>query len=1061
MDDQINCADNSDDDNDFSSLEELLNENNDNDDLLIKHVSIDFILNDNNNYTNETMDDYTLSSLENNIISQSKSKTSKMKEEIISDEKSLDCSIENKLDSLSEPEETSNLVFLPNKSDSKDSQILVNKDEEIVKNILEIEQEEIKEINFQSNNPDKVDVESEICHESTNQDKLLLNNIGEQDNINVVEETEGEVEEDNEIEGEEENDVKEKEKKVEMEEAEEKEEIQAKEEKKVETEEEEEGSENNECDIIKEKNVKIEEKVNNRLMEITEKNWLQYVLNYDDLIIAGLNNYEDVKSHWNKYGKLEGRIVPEHNELVFDWKAYIENNKDLLKIGINTYSKALNHWMNIGCKEGRKTHYTPDEELFDWEFYLHNNEDIKLKGVNLKEEAIEHWNLHGKKERRKHKYNIGENQYFDWVQYRENYPDLKKSLHTYEDALLHWHNHGQREGRTFEKLEEANKHDFDWREYVNSYEDLKFSGINSFEKAFQHWIYYGKKEGRVFKKLSKSNDEEEENVLTNFNNLYFKPKYSNYGLHYCGWEKIINNFIKNYQVNTFNGKLYEKIFFDEWLEKLLIWGNKSVNDKFISQIKKDNLKIISFIHNPNLRFNNSSIPDGILLTDEQQLNKNLISLLKTKDLLKHVEYLYCLSLSHKESLTTSYPELNNKIMSVHHPIIIDNKISFSYDKFLKNKKIIHIGWWLRNFNTFINLQVPPSFKKKIIIKNDFKKDFFSNIKLPSNNNTIEFKFQLNNNDYEELFTGSVVFADIVDGVANNTILECIAFNTPILLRRTPSSEEYLGPNYPLFFETTKDLMIMYEEPILLSLIQKSFVYLKEMNKTHINCETFNEKLNYDIMKLNKPNLKKTLTWNVYIIPEKITYLASFIEEYFNQINVEEILLNLFFNPNNKNNTFKSELKQQQQKTNSETSIKWIESKNEITIDEIKKYTETEYFCLIDISDTLETIFSKTHIEYLNNTPACDISTSSYYLINKNNDLLINKFKKNELFLNDVENSIGNENKLVFRTSILNLSFVVINSSQIINTDLLQNLVHMNLNINCCSEEPLHTINQNT
>ena len=50
-----------------------------------------------------------------------------------------------------------------------------------------------------------------------------------------------------------------------------------------------------------------------------------------------------------------------------------------------------------------------------------------------------------------------------------------------------------------------------------------------------------------------------------------------------------------------------------------------------------------------------------------------------------------------------------------------------------------------------------------------------------------------------MFTNSVVFADIIDGVANNTILECIYFNTPIIIRRTESSEEYLGSEYPLFF----------------------------------------------------------------------------------------------------------------------------------------------------------------------------------------------------------------------------------------------------------------------
>jgi hypothetical protein len=39
---------------------------------------------------------------------------------------------------------------------------------------------------------------------------------------------------------------------------------------------------------------------------------------------------------------------------------------------------------------------------------------------------------------------------------------------------------------------------FDWKTYINNYEDLQKAGINTEKKARRHWITYGKKEGRSF-----------------------------------------------------------------------------------------------------------------------------------------------------------------------------------------------------------------------------------------------------------------------------------------------------------------------------------------------------------------------------------------------------------------------------------------------------------------------------------------------------------------------------------------------------------------------------------
>ena len=59
-------------------------------------------------------------------------------------------------------------------------------------------------------------------------------------------------------------------------------------------------------------------------------------------------------------------------------------------------------------------------------------------------------------------------------------------------------------------------------------------------------------------------------------------------------------------------------------------------------------------------------------------------------------------------------------------------------------------------------------------------------------------------EYDGLLDSSVVFLNLYDAVANTTTIECIGRNTPIVIDRFPGIEDYLGIEYPLFYDTLKD-----------------------------------------------------------------------------------------------------------------------------------------------------------------------------------------------------------------------------------------------------------------
>lgn len=55
--------------------------------------------------------------------------------------------------------------------------------------------------------------------------------------------------------------------------------------------------------------------------------------------------------------------------------------------------------------------------------------------------------------------------------------------------------------------------------------------------------------------------------------------------------------------------------------------------------------------------------------------------------------------------------------------------------------------------------------------------------------------------YEELLSSSVVLLKLKGAGGCTTVIECIARNIPIVVNRLPALEEYLGKNYPLFYDT--------------------------------------------------------------------------------------------------------------------------------------------------------------------------------------------------------------------------------------------------------------------
>lgn len=118
-------------------------------------------------------------------------------------------------------------------------------------------------------------------------------------------------------------------------------------------------------------------------------------------------------------------------------------------------------------------------------------------------------------------------------------------------------------------------------------------------------------------------------------------------------------------------------------------------------------------------------------------------------------------------------------------------ITFNIEKYFENRRLVSIGHWLRDFNVFFETKYAH---QKLLLKP------FNDIEFESVPPQIKIVDRISNNDYDNLLASSVVFLNLYCASANNTIIECVVRNTPVVVNRLPTVEEYLGNDYPLFYD---------------------------------------------------------------------------------------------------------------------------------------------------------------------------------------------------------------------------------------------------------------------
>ena len=175
-----------------------------------------------------------------------------------------------------------------------------------------------------------------------------------------------------------------------------------------------------------------------------------------------------------------------------------------------------------------------------------------------------------------------------------------------------------------------------------------------------------------------------------------------------------------------------------------------------------------------------------------------------------------------------------------HPSTFPDKV-FSYEKFLANKQklLVMTGDWMRKFET-LYLMDSPGYHKCIVQCTTATKNTCDRIRhwLPSRFQTVNILGFLPVQGYDRMMCENVVFLDLHDCCACNTVVDCIVRNTPLLVRKMEGVVDYLGKDYPLYYESIAEAEVKIQD---IALIGKTTEYMSNLKiKEKMTLDSFVE-----------------------------------------------------------------------------------------------------------------------------------------------------------------------------------------------------------------------------
>jgi len=183
-------------------------------------------------------------------------------------------------------------------------------------------------------------------------------------------------------------------------------------------------------------------------------------------------------------------------------------------------------------------------------------------------------------------------------------------------------------------------------------------------------------------------------------------------------------------------------------------------------------------------------------------------------------------------------------LALRHPTEIP-AVRFDFARYMANRqrRVIQVGWYARRLCSIQQLPVRKLRRALLIPFPYHEPRFWHSLQCerqqtgapPLEEWEVEILPYQEAAAYDELLAENVVFLDLYPCVAVNALIECIARNTPVIVRPQASVVEYLGENYPLYFDSLDEAAAKADDD---ALVRAAHEYLARMPKDWLTQESF-------------------------------------------------------------------------------------------------------------------------------------------------------------------------------------------------------------------------------
>ena len=156
-------------------------------------------------------------------------------------------------------------------------------------------------------------------------------------------------------------------------------------------------------------------------------------------------------------------------------------------------------------------------------------------------------------------------------------------------------------------------------------------------------------------------------------------------------------------------------------------------------------------------------------------------------------------------------------------------LRFSLEAFHQNPspRIVQVGTWLRKLYAIHTLPVRRLQRTIVHQHQPYIDELFATerqaLGLDIDERRVETLPFLDDLQYDELLSCNLVFIELYGASANNAVVECMIRGTPILVNPLPAVREYLGDDYPLYFNTRAEAALKAEDDDLIAAAHRHLV----------------------------------------------------------------------------------------------------------------------------------------------------------------------------------------------------------------------------------------------